>query len=396
LNDWKHKLASLSPEQRAALEQKIKQKKSVQEAGSPSPHSARDMKFSLIFFSGDGSSDQPDKYRLLLESAAFADRNGFAAVWTPERHFQAIGGLYPNPSVLSAAIAATTSNIQLRAGSVVLPLHHPIRVAEDWAVVDNLSGGRVAISVATGWHPADFVLHPEHYEQRKEIMFRNLDQIRRLWRGEAVTYEDIAGEPIEVRTLPRPIQPELPVFLTASGNPATWEKAGELGFHILCSLANHPAEALKERIHLYREARARAGHAPADGIVSVMLHTYVGENDQAVKELVREPLKDYLNTFLGQYDTPMNPYQDEKVMSILSNDRESLINFAFEKYFQMSSLMGSKGKCRKMVERLHEQGVNEVACLLDYGLETDTILHGLQALAELKDEYAPMEVEHSV
>lgn len=396
MNEWKHKLAGLSPEQRAVLEQKIRQKKSEQAARSQASDSARGMKFSLIFFSGDGSSDQPDKYRLLLESAAFADKHGFAAVWTPERHFQAIGGLYPNPSVLSAAIAAITRNIQLRAGSVVLPLHHPIRVAEDWAVVDNLSGGRVAISVATGWHPADFVLQPEQYDSRKEIMFRNLDQIRKLWRGEAVTYRDIAGEPIEVRTLPRPIQPELPIFLTASGNPATWEKAGELGFNILCSLANHPAEALKERIQLYRGARERAGHDPEDGIVSVMLHTYVGENDQAVKSRVREPLKDYLNTFLGQYDTPMNPYQDEQVMNILSNDRESLIHFAFEKYFQMSSLMGSKEKCRAMVERLHLQGVNEIACLLDYGLDTDTILDGLHALAELKNEYEPVEAQHSV
>ena len=105
--------------------------------------SARALDFSLFYFASDESAAGTHKYRLLLEGAKFADQNGFSAVWTPERHFHAFGGLYPNPSVTSAAIAAITRSIQIRAGSVVLPLHNPARVAEEWAVVDNLSNGRV-------------------------------------------------------------------------------------------------------------------------------------------------------------------------------------------------------------------------------------------------------------
>ena len=86
-----------------------------------------------------GTIGRRDRYRLLLEGARFADRHGFAAVWTPERHFHAFGGLYPNPAVTGAALAAITERIGIRAGSVVLPLHNPIRVAEEWSVVDNLS-----------------------------------------------------------------------------------------------------------------------------------------------------------------------------------------------------------------------------------------------------------------
>src|SRR5262245_37841812 len=87
----------------------------------------KSLSFSLYFFSDDGSKDSAAKYRLVLESAKFADRNGFSAVWTPERHFQDFGGLYPNPSVLSAALAMITERVQIRAGSVALPLHHPVR-----------------------------------------------------------------------------------------------------------------------------------------------------------------------------------------------------------------------------------------------------------------------------
>ncbi len=132
----------------------------------------RHMDFSLFYFASADVGEYSDKYRLLIEGAKFADTHGFAAVWTPERHFHEFGGLYPNPSVTSAAIATVTERIQIRAGSVVLPLHDPLRVAEEWAVVDNLSNGRAAVSFASGWQPNDFVIAPENYANRKEVMLR--------------------------------------------------------------------------------------------------------------------------------------------------------------------------------------------------------------------------------
>src|SRR5712692_3504600 len=108
------------------------------------------MDFSLFYFASADGGESADKYRLLIEGAKFADTHGFAAVWTPERHFHEFGGLYPNPAVTGAALAMITKNIRIRAGSVVSPLHQTIRIAEEWAMVDNLSGGRVDVSFATG------------------------------------------------------------------------------------------------------------------------------------------------------------------------------------------------------------------------------------------------------
>src|SRR5579862_6086132 len=125
------------------------------------------MDFSLFYFANDSRERTADRYELLLEGARFADANNFTAVWTPERHFHPFGGLYPNPSVTSAAIAAVTQRVKIRAGSVVAPLHDPIRIAEEWAIVDNLSNGRVAISFASGWQVNDFVLAPENHAKRK-------------------------------------------------------------------------------------------------------------------------------------------------------------------------------------------------------------------------------------
>src|SRR5918912_1452433 len=101
----------------------------------------RSMQFNLMFFSSREDATSKDKYKLVLEGAKFADQHGFSSVWVPERHFTELGCLYPNPALLHAALARETRNIGLRAGSVVMPLHNPIRVAEEWSVVDNLSGG---------------------------------------------------------------------------------------------------------------------------------------------------------------------------------------------------------------------------------------------------------------
>ena len=158
MSNWKERFGNLTPEQQKLLKMRLQQRTQSNDSGEttvgesePVPK-RRSVDFSLFFFSADGTAAGSEKYKLLMDAAHFADTNGFKAVWTPERHFQAFGGLYPNPSVLSAALAVSTKNVQIRAGSVVVPLHHPIRIAEEWALVDNLSNGRTGIAFATGWH----------------------------------------------------------------------------------------------------------------------------------------------------------------------------------------------------------------------------------------------------
>src|SRR5690606_30088458 len=173
--------------------------------------SDRHMDFSIYYW-GNDDGQRPKKYELLLEGARFADSHGFCAVWTPERHFHAFGGPYPNPSVTGAAVAAVTKNIAVRAGSCVVPLHHPARIAEEWAVIDNLTNGRAGLAIASGWHPDDFVLRPENAPpQNKAKMYEAAEQIRRLWRGEGVDFPKADGTTFTVKTQPRPVSPELEI-----------------------------------------------------------------------------------------------------------------------------------------------------------------------------------------
>ncbi|HEX8336921.1 MAG TPA: MupA/Atu3671 family FMN-dependent luciferase-like monooxygenase, partial [Pyrinomonadaceae bacterium] len=357
----------------------------MQQARAPRRASQKPLDFSLFYFASDGSEQAAgQRYQLLLEGARFADEHGFAAVWTPERHFHSFGGLYPNPAVSGAAVAAVTRNVQIRAGSVVLPLHHPVRVAEEWSMVDNISGGRVGISFASGWHAADFIFAPENYAGRKQVMMQEIETVRRLWRGAAVEYEGGGGKPVEVRILPPPVQKELPVWLTAAGNPETFELAGQAGANLLTHLLGQSLEDLGGKIELYREAWRRAGH-PGEGHVSLMLHTFVGERDEEVREQVRAPFTAYLASSL---DLMRNLGQslgiDVSSKTLSDDDMSALLAHAFDRYFETSGLLGTPDKCLSMLEQLEGIGVDEVACLIDFGVDNAAVLRSLRLLEEVK------------
>jgi natural product biosynthesis luciferase-like monooxygenase protein len=346
---------------------------------SESVSARKGMEFSLFYFSSNDAEFSKDKYQLFLEGAKFADRNGFTAVWTPERHFHAFGGLYPNPSVLSAALATTTERVRLRAGSVVLPLHNSIRVAEEWAVVDNLSRGRVDIAFARGWNPNDFVLSPQNFANNKEVLFEEIQTVRRLWRGETVTVPNGLGKDTEIKIYPLPQQRELSVWITCSGGEERFIEAGASGHHVLTALLFQPIEELAQKIAAYREARSQHGYDPQTGHVTLMLHTFVGEDLSAVRETVRQPFIEYLKTSVNLWRQGLKSLDDLK-----EHEREELLAYAFERYFQTSALFGTPESCLERVEQLKEIGVNEIACLIDFGVDVASVLHSLKTLNALR------------
>ena len=345
-----------------------------------------------MFFGADdggGENGHAAKYDDILTIARTADELGFTAVWTPERHFQQFGQVFPSPPVLSAALAAVTRQIEVRAGSVVFPLHHPLRVVEDWSVVDNLSRGRVGVSVATGWHSTDFVLAPDHYADRRERALADIPLVRRLWAGEAVEFPDGTGQPVAVRPQPRPVSARLPLWLTTSGNPQTWLTAGRLRTNVLAATVGQSREDLVEKIRGYREAYQAApeqlGTTPR-GTVTLMSHTYVGNDDAEALRVVSEPLRDYLKSYVAQ--TAGSRDSDGRAAALTAQQLDMLTELALRRYLTWGSLLGSPDTCRNTLLDLRELGCDEVACFVDFGLDRADVLAGLHRLADLRKEVA--------
>ncbi|MET4101285.1 natural product biosynthesis luciferase-like monooxygenase protein [Roseovarius sp. MBR-78] len=359
------------------------------------PTSDRGMEFSLYYWGNDDGAGR-DKYKSLLEGAQFADSHGFCAVWTPERHFHAFGGPYPNPSVTGAAVAAVTRNLAVRAGSCVAPLHHTARIAEEWAVIDNLTNGRAGLAIASGWHPDDFVLRPENTPpDNKPAMYQAIRDLRRLWAGEAVEFPRADGTPHAVITQPRPVSKNLPIWVTTAGNPETWREAGAHGANVLTHLLGQSITEVGEKIALYHAALREAGHDPADFTVTLMLHTYLADTREEAARVARGPMKDYLRSAAGlikQFAWAFPAFKRPKGVdnafdldlgALEEDELEDILDFAFERYFNDSGLFGTVEDGVARVEALKRIGVDEVACLIDYGIPAQQVLEGLRPLARV-------------
>lgn len=343
------------------------------------------MKFGLFYFAADVSAAQ-DSYRLLLDGARFADQHGFSAVWTPERHFHEFGGPYPNSAVSGAAVAAVTERVSVRAGSVVAPLHHPARIAEEWALVDNLSGGRAGVAFASGWHADDFLLRPESFDGRRAVMRDTIEQVQALWRGEEVSYLNGVGDKVSARTFPRPVQRSIPIWLTSAGSVETFSAAGHLGVNVLTHLLGQSTDDLKVKINAYRAALAERHGPAATGQVALMMHTFLGTDPAAVRELVSAPFRRYLRSsldlILRAQASQLPP--DFDINSLSEEHIDFILDRSFDRYYHSSGLFGTVEDARDKVAEFARVGVDELACLIDFGPSAEQVLQSLEQLDLLR------------
>lgn len=348
-----------------------------------------DLAYGLFFFAAD-EHDARRTYDLVLDASRRADELGFGFVSTPERHFHSFGGAFPNPAVTSAAIAAVTHRVQIRAGSVVTPLHPTARIVEDFAMVDALSGGRAAISVGSGWNVNDFVLAPDEYENRRERVVADIAAIRAAWRTGTWVGVNPRGTRVELELHPRPVSAELPIWTTASRSVDTFRRAGELGTNLLTHLENQDLDALAEKITVYRKARVEAGH-DGPGTVTLMMHTYVAATTAQAQEVAMPPLRRYVRRAVDLEAKAvasggrMSGGREGSEFLAEEHARDRLAELGVRRYLDGAALIGSVDDCRAVADQVHEAGVDEIAALVDFMDDNDAVLAGLDHLAAVAD-----------
>lgn len=349
---------------------------------APAAGPAKTLRFSLFHF-GEHALSHDSPYELLLETARVADDLGFHAIWLPERHFHPFGGISPNPSVLAAALSQTTRRLRLRAGSVILPLHNPLRVCEEWALVDRLSHGRVDIAFGWGWNADDFVLAPERFANRRQLTLDDIETVEQLWQGNPGRGPNGRGETVPFRLFPTPVQRRLPVWLTCTSAAESFIEAGARGHNVLTALLFQTIEELELKIALYRAARERHGHDPGAGEVTVMLHTFVGSSDEQVYGVVRRPFGDYLRSSASLWMRGSTRLEE-----LEPSLREAAIEHGFERYYRSAGLFGTPESCAGLVAQLARAGVNEIACLVDFGVDRRSVVEALRHLNVLREASA--------
>lgn len=345
--------------------------------------------FSFLFFS-DVRKDLSDaqKYAFMRDIALFADREGFVAIYIPERHFHKFGSIYANSAVMAASLIPQTERLRFRTAGVSLPLHHPAEVVEWWAMNDVLSGGRVDLGFGSGWNKADFIYAPDNFDDRRAICRDRIEVVKALWRGETVVFPGVAGAEVPVTVYPRPVQQELAVWLLVTSDEDAFAHAGRMGYNVFTMLYGINLDALGRKIAVYRDARRGAGHDPETGIVSLMLHTLVHRDRGTVKAAVEEPFRAYISSALDAHVKAAIDAGIHDGADLGEGEKAKILDYAYQRYYKTGAIFGSVEDGRKVVDEAIAAGVNEIACLVDFGVDYELVKESLPYLKELTEGYA--------
>jgi alkanesulfonate monooxygenase SsuD/methylene tetrahydromethanopterin reductase-like flavin-dependent oxidoreductase (luciferase family) len=284
-------------------------------------------------------------YAEVIGYCELAERLGFDSYFVAEHHFHEYG-VVPNPAVMLAALAPRTTRIRLGSAISILTFHNPLTVAESYAMVDVLSGGRLVYGVGSGYLKHEFAGYNVALAEKRERFDEVLGLVRRLLRGERVTHAGKHHRLDAVALNVLPVQPEVPCYVAILAREAAYH-VGRQGHKMLCvpyaSLERF--EDIAALIASFRRGRAEAGLAPSLDDAIVTLHCHVADSDAQARADAEAPFDLYVATRLYAH---RHTYDD--VM------RSGL------------SLIGSVATVADKLRWLHAAGVRHVALLNNFGL----------------------------
>ena len=219
------------------------------------------------------------RLRDLMEEIELADQVGLDVFGVGEHHRPDYA--ISSPAVVLAAAAMKTKNIRLTSAVTVLSSDDPVRVFQDFATLDLLSGGRAEIMAGRGSFIESFPLFGYDLDDYDELFSEKLDLLLHLRESERITWSGAHRAPInDLGVYPRPVQEMLPVWIAVGGTPQSVTRAGTLGLPLALAIIGGQPARFAPLIDLYRESGCRAGHDPSTLTVSINSHAYVADSSQ--------------------------------------------------------------------------------------------------------------------
>ncbi|NOT53274.1 MAG: LLM class flavin-dependent oxidoreductase [Deltaproteobacteria bacterium] len=326
------------------------------------------MKFGLHYqLPCDPTQSAVQRYRDTIEQAVYAESLGFESVWPVEQHFNPELSISPAPLLTLAAIAERTTKLRLGIAIVLLPLSHPLRVAEEIATLDVISNGRVEFGIGRGSIPTHFTGFGLAQSESRERMLESLRIIQQAWTKERFSFQGQFWSVDNLSVVPKPVQKPHPRVHIATNSSDTFELAGRLGYRICVASQVNPFFRIKEYLPLYRQAREAAGHGPCGtDDVTVLMPLYVGDSPTQVRQELEPSIKRFLSTVATLYET-LNAVEapgNNRLKDVLERARRMT-------YEQVSQNMGVFATPDGCIERLtqfqQDFGMGRVICWFNPG-----------------------------
>ena len=231
--------------------------------------------------------------RHLIDFMASSEELGFDAVWANEHHFHAYGGHIPSPPVFLAALAQRTKRVRLGTSIIVMPLHNPIEIAEQMAMVDLMSGGRLELGVGRGFVVHDHETFGVPVEEGQMRTTEGLEVILKAWTGEPFSHHGKHFNYDNLTVWPRPEQSPPPVWMACSNNPDSFAWTARQGYRVLTVAYIKPLPKLAEMTNIYRDTWAASGRDLAACEICTHYQVVVDENGDVARQRAKKALERY-------------------------------------------------------------------------------------------------------
>ena len=258
------------------------------------------MRYGLNFFPAFRLSDcsTAEYYDQVLRLAERGDQLGYTSAKCVEHYFNEYGGHTPSPIVLLSAIAARTRHLRPITGASIPAFNHPVKLAGELAMLDNLCQGRLDVGFGRAFIPEEFDVFGVNMDDSRARFEEGVTVITRLWTEERVTHHGRFFHLGNVHSMPRPLQqPHPPIWIAAIATPSSFEDAGRRGYHLMLVPYAGDIERTGQLLEQYQAAWRAAGHAEGAWRVQVSIHVYVAPTHAEAVEGFKRPTERYIEVF---------------------------------------------------------------------------------------------------
>ncbi|MCL6593615.1 MAG: LLM class flavin-dependent oxidoreductase [Alicyclobacillus sp.] len=301
--------------------------------------------------------------RSVLEQCVYAEDLGYNSVWVPEHHF-GLFGVLPSPSMLLASVAARTRRVELGPATVLLPVCHPLRMAEEYALLDVISNGRAIFSAGRGYDEREYEGFGVDFHKSQEIFFEQLDIIKQAWTHPRLSYAGKYFSFPEIELVPRPVQaPHPPVYVASFSRPSL-EKAASMGFHVIFApfAAAMVYGSVQDAAAHFRQKAKEAGYEDLKVKCSYFVH--VSHNKWELEETARRMLK-YFHGILPAF--PSDPEKAPPHIRYFVDIVHRLQNMRTEDLSERSIINGDAEHCIRVLKEVEAAGIDEVILYFNFG-----------------------------
>lgn len=323
------------------------------------------MKFGLHYqLPCSGSQSPVQRYRDTLDQAVYAEALGFESVWPVEQHFNPNLSILPSPLLMLAALAERTRTLRLGIAIVLLPLSHPVRVAEEIATLDVLSNGRVEFGIGRGSIPTHFTGFGLNQAESRERMLESLEIILQAWTSESLSFQGKFYHINDLSVVPKPVQQPHPPIRVAANSVDTFELMGQLGYPIFVAAQVNPFHKIREYLPLYRQARKAAGHPDhGDEDVTLLTPLYIGNDPAQIRRELEPSIKSFLQAVATLYASA-GLLLEGRIKEVLERVRR----MTYEQMCQVMAVFDTPDACVERLKRFQQEfGMGRVICWFNPG-----------------------------